>query len=177
MSFLSLTVPLFSFSFFSPPAHTHGGVRRSSEVCEFPNCPLRWRTNNSVLEVNFKGVLRFLGTFSGGSQALGVGSISSARYLNFLRLRRRPKGEGLREEGGRGLFWGLGWRVGGSVVLRSVQQLLKLTLFELSIVSDFVKCVRLHNLPVLKDGVQQVLEMNRRRWREGRIKRNGNAEG
>lgn len=48
---------------------------------------------------------------------------------------------------------------GGSVVLLSVQQLLKLTLFELSIVSDFIKCVRLHNLPVLKDCVQQVLEI------------------
>ena len=54
--------------------------------------------------------------------------------------------------------WGWGGG-GGSVVLRSVQQLLKLTLFELSIVSDFIKCVRLHNLPVLKDCVQQVLEM------------------
>lgn len=69
---------------------------------------------------------------------------------------------------------GLGVRVegGGSVVLCSVQQLLKLTLFELGIVSDFVKCVRLHNLPVLKDGVQQVLEMNRtRRWKEGKIEK------
>lgn len=57
---------------------------------------------------------------------------------------------------------------GGSVVLRS-EQLFKLTLFELSIVSDFVKCVRLHNLPVLEDCVQQVLEMNRKTsGREGK---------
>lgn len=47
---------------------------------------------------------------------------------------------------------------GGLVVLCSVQQLFKLTLFELSIVSDFIKCICLHNLPVLKDCVQQVLE-------------------
>lgn len=42
--------------------------------------------------------------------------------------------------------------------LHSVHQLLELTLFELSIVSDFVKRVRLHNLPIFKDRVQQVLE-------------------
>lgn len=55
---------------------------------------------------------------------------------------------------------------------RSLQQLLKLTLFELSIVSDFIKCVCLHNLPVMKDGVQQVLEMNRKaRQRVVKIKR------
>lgn len=53
----------------------------------------------------------------------------------------------------------------------SLQQLLKLTLFELSIVSDFIKCVHLHNLPILKDSVQQVLEMNRKvRQREVKIK-------
>lgn len=56
------------------------------------------------------------------------------------------------------------WRVGGLDImwglagLHSVQQLFKLALFELSIVSDFVKCVRLHNLPITKDSVQQVLE-------------------
>lgn len=37
-------------------------------------------------------------------------------------------------------------------------QLLQLALFELGIVSDLVKCVHLHNLPVLEDSVQQVLE-------------------
>lgn len=47
------------------------------------------------------------------------------------------------------------WGLAG---LHSVQQLFKLALFELSIVSDFVKCVRLHNLPITKDSVQQVLE-------------------
>lgn len=58
---------------------------------------------------------------------------------------------------------------GDLVVLRSVQQHIKLALFELSIVSDFVKCVRLHNLSVQKDCVQQVLEMNRKTsWREGK---------
>lgn len=56
------------------------------------------------------------------------------------------------------------WRVGGLDImwelagLHSVQQLFKLALFELSIVSDFVKCVRLDNLPITKDSVQQVLE-------------------
>lgn len=64
---------------------------------------------------------------------------------------------------GEGVVLGLGRQVGGLVVLRSVQQLFKLTLFELSIVSDFIKCVRLHNLPVLKDCVQQVLELNRKK--------------
>lgn len=63
-------------------------------------------------------------------------------------------------------------------MLHSLQQLLKLTLFELSIVSDFVKCVRLHNLPILKDGVQQVLEMNRKtRQREVNIKRRTDNRG
>lgn len=45
--------------------------------------------------MNFKGVLGFRNV-SGGSQALGVGSISSARHLHFLGWRQRPKGEGLR---------------------------------------------------------------------------------
>lgn len=53
---------------------------------------------------------------------------------------------------------GGGWRA-----LPSLQQLLKLAFFQLGIVSDFVKRVRLHNLPVLKDCVQQVLEVNRDR--------------
>lgn len=47
-----------------------------------------------------------------------------------------------------------------------MQQLFKLILFELSIVSDLVKCVHLHNLPVLKDCVQQVLEMREEQDRE-----------
>lgn len=53
---------------------------------------------------------------------------------------------------------GGGWRA-----LHSLQQLLKLAFFQLGIVSDFVERVRLHNLPVLKDCVQQVLEVNRDR--------------
>lgn len=60
------------------------------------------------------------------------------------------------------------WIVGGGLVgLCSVRQLLELTLFELSIVSDFVECVRLHNLPVEKDCVQQVLEKQRETGLEG----------
>lgn len=55
----------------------------------------------------------------------------------------------------------------GCVGLCSVQQLFKLTLFELSIVSDFIKCVHLHNLPILKDCVQQVLEKHRETSSEG----------
>lgn len=39
-----------------------------------------------------------------------------------------------------------------------MQQLFKLALFELGIVSDLVECVHLHNLAVLEDRVQQVLE-------------------
>lgn len=67
-----------------------------------------------------------------------------------------------------GVVLGVGVEGGGLVVLRSVQQLFKLTLFELSIVSDFIECVRLHNLPILKDCVQQVLGINRKTsWREG----------
>lgn len=53
---------------------------------------------------------------------------------------------------------GGGWRA-----LRSLQQLLKLAFFQLGIVSDFVERVRLDNLPVLKDCVQQVLQVNRDR--------------
>jgi len=52
---------------------------------------------------------------------------------------------------------GLGAGGGGLVLLQSVHYF-NLTLYELSIVSDFVECVRLHNLPVVKDCVQQVLE-------------------
>lgn len=52
--------------------------------------------------------------------------------------------------------------------LRSVQQLVKLALFKLSIVSDFIKCVHLHNLSVLKNRVQQVL--NRNENKTGRIR-------
>lgn len=60
------------------------------------------------------------------------------------------------------------WIVGGGLGgVCSVQQLVKLTLFELSIVSDFVECVRLHNLPILKDRVQQVLEKHRETSLEG----------
>ena len=54
-------------------------------------------------------------------------------------------------------------------MLRSEQQLVLLTLFELCIVSDFVKCVCLHNLPVLKDCVQQVLEVKRKNKMEGKV--------
>lgn len=49
-----------------------------------------------------------------------------------------------------------GWRA-----LRSLQQLLELALFQLGIVSDVVERVRLHNLAVLEDGVQQVLGVDR----------------
>ena len=63
-----------------------------------------------------------------------------------------------------------------------MQQLFKLTLFELSIVSDIVECVRFHNLPVLKDCVQQVLEKNRKEDKgegegEGEGEREGEGEG
>lgn len=51
---------------------------------------------------------------------------------------------------------GGGWRA-----LRSLQQLLELALFQLGIVSDVVERVRLHDLAVLEDGVQQVLEVDR----------------
>lgn len=69
--------------------------------------------------------------------------------------------------GWEGCLEGGGYGVGaGSVVLRSMQQLFKLILFELSIVSDLVKCVHLHNLPVLKDCVQQVLEMREEQDRD-----------
>lgn len=50
------------------------------------------------------------------------------------------------------------WWWGGSVELSSMQQLFKLTLFKLGIVSDLVECVHLHNFPVLEDRVQKVLE-------------------
>lgn len=70
--------------------------------------------------------------------------------------------------GGVGSF---GDPVGGWRVLRSLQQLLKLALFQLGIVSDFVERVRLHNLPVLKHGVQQVLEVNRGRNEARRSRR------
>lgn len=73
------------------------------------------------------------------------------------------KVQGLKGAGG---YLGI-WIVGGVLELCSMQQLLELTLFELSIVSDFVKCVRLHNLPILKDCVQQVLENHRETGLEG----------
>lgn len=171
VSFFSPSLSLhfsFIFFFFFFSYHTYG-VFVVYQRCgsfkilhAFGETTAFW--NWGWISVNFKGVF---GRGGGVSQALEGESISSARYLHFLKWCWRPKGEGLK---GERLFWGLGWR--GSVVLRSLQQLFKLTLFELSIVSDFVKCVRLHNLPVLKDCVQQVLEMNRKtRQREVRIKR------
>lgn len=57
---------------------------------------------------------------------------------------------------GRGLDRGWGFSR-----LCSVQQLLKLTLFELGIVSDVVKRVHLHNPPIVKHRVQQVLQRSR----------------
>lgn len=79
-------------------------------------------------------------------------------------MKRRVKG------GGGGGWWrwkGVkGWR--GSVVPRSLQQLVQLALFELRIVSDFVECVRLHDIPVLEDCVQQVLGEERERRGEER---------
>lgn len=55
--------------------------------------------------------------------------------------------------------------------LRSVQQLVKLALFELSIVSDFIKCVHLHKLSVLKNRVQQVLNRNENKTGRIRVKK------
>lgn len=65
------------------------------------------------------------------------------------------------------MFGGGGWG-GCSAELRSVQQLFKLALFELGIVSDLVECVHLHNFTVLEDCVQQVLE---EKQKMGRLKR------
>lgn len=45
----------------------------------------------------------------------------------------------------------------GQAVARSVQQLLHLAVLELGVLSDLVKCVCLHNLPIVKYCVQQVL--------------------
>lgn len=99
--------------------------------------------------------------------ALGVESEVHATSI----FRGDAGGQKVKDKGGWGCF-GVWVEGGGSVVLRSVEQLFKLALFKLSIVSDFVKCVGLHNLPVLKDCVQQVLEMNSiTSWREGKRKK------
>lgn len=76
----------------------------------------------------------------------------------FVTGSQKVSGSGNRAVGSVGDPVGGAWRA-----LRSLQQLLKLAFFQLGIVSDFIERVRLHNLPVLKDGVQQVLEVRRDR--------------
>lgn len=63
---------------------------------------------------------------------------------------RGQKGEAVKKEGG--TFFFLCSSAGDLE-----QKIFQLTVCELSIVSDFIKCVRLHNPAVLEDCVQQVL--------------------
>lgn len=58
---------------------------------------------------------------------------------------------------------GGGWVGSSTEDCTSVQQLLELAFFELGIVSDFIKRVVLHNLPVLKHCVQQILQKEKKK--------------
>lgn len=71
---------IFFFSFF-PTLKLIGGVCCSSEVCDFFTSLIPRSVGRTIeLRVNF----RIFRNVSGTSQALGEGSISSARYLHIL---------------------------------------------------------------------------------------------
>lgn len=103
-------------------------------------------------------VHRFFHTLLYRNVSGGQGGLSSIRIGDLLAVHAIPisvrcaseaKGGGVE---GSGVCFGV-W---AGCFLPSV-----VALCELSIVSDFVERVRLHNLPVLKDGVQLVLKVHR----------------